>query len=211
MRTLLRLALLVPLAAPAADAATITVSFEGTVSEISEEVADGTFTIGEPVSGSFTIDTDTPDLEPAPDAGDYDEGMRDLSTQWGDYQASAASGLFYVRDRASGSDEIGFRAEPVGAPVNGLAIYTLYLYLLDSTQAAVAGDGIPASLDLADFDTVALSLAFEDPPFNYPVYAEVTSLTWTVPEPARAAPAAAGALALLALRRTARRSSPARP
>ncbi len=48
----------------------ITVAFEGTVTSV-EDGLEGTFAIGQPVSGRYTFDSETPDLDPLPGTGVY--------------------------------------------------------------------------------------------------------------------------------------------
>jgi hypothetical protein len=194
------LALALPLAAGAANAAAIHVTFGGTITYIDPTIADGTFTDGEAVSGSFLIDPDVVDAEPMPGEGSYDSAVTDLSVEFGSYPASAATGYLFIRNGAVQPDEVNVSAEPSGAPVAGLPLYAFRIQLLDTTLAALASDAIPATLDLADFDDATVSLHYFDDPFSYPVYASITSLTYTpVPEPSAASLTALGALLLQAL------------
>ena len=200
-RTLRWLALLLPLASASADAAAITATFGGTITDFDAQLADGTFVAGEPVSGSFVIDSEAVDSEPLPNEGNYDLAVTDISVEFGDYPATSATGYLFIRNGTAQPDEFGVSAEPPsGAPVSGLPIYTFNFQLSDTTQAALSSDAIPLALDLADFDQVRVSLSYLDGSFFYTVFASITSLTFTpVPEPGRAWQTAIGALALLAL------------
>ena len=208
-RTIRWLALLLPLASAGADAAAITATFSGTITEIDTQLADGTFVVGEPVSGSFVIDSEAVDGQPLPNEASYDLAVTDISVEFGDYPATSATGYLFIRNGTAQADEFGVSAEPPsGAPVGGLPIYTFNFQLSDTTQAALSSDAIPLALDLADFDEVRATLSYLDGSFFYTVFASITSLTYTpVPEPGGAWLTAVGALVLLALGRRGARAT----
>src|SRR5688572_28830259 len=96
--------LLVAFALPAAaSAATISVSFTGTVSFVFP-VLEPFFDVGDPVSGSFEIDTETADSLPAdPITGLYSGAASNFSFDFGGYLATSAgpsgAGVFVDNDR----------------------------------------------------------------------------------------------------------------
>jgi hypothetical protein len=192
------LAVLLWLAPAGAGAEPITVTFSGTITEIAPQIDDGTFALGAPVSGSFEIDPDAVDGEPSPDVGRYDGAVSGFALEFGSYEASASTGLLFIRDGMGFSaDEFYVETSPTGPDVAGFPLYRSILQILDTTLAVFSSDAIPTSLDLADFDNATLSLGYLDGTFSYPVHAEITSLTYTpAPEPGGVLSMAAGLLAL---------------
>jgi hypothetical protein len=95
------------------------------------------------------------------------------------------------------TDEFYVETSPTGADVAGLPLFRSILRLTDSDLSVFSGDAIPAALDLADFENGTLTLEYMDPPFSYPVIAELTSLAYEpAPEPGGALSLAAGMLVL---------------
>lgn len=188
----------VALAALGAAGEPIEVSFSGTIESVPEEVDDGTFTLGAPVSGSFQIDPDIVDAEPGPDVGRYDGAVSAFTVTFGAYEASDTSGLLFLRDGMEPfTDEFYVETSPTGADVANLPLFRSILLLFDTDRTLFSSDEIPEALDLAEFEHRTVTLEFEDPPFSYPVVAEVTSLDYEpAPQPAGALSLAAGALAL---------------
>jgi hypothetical protein len=186
----------------AAGAEPIGVSFAGTVTEIAPQVDDGTFALGDPVSGSFVIESATPDGEPAPDAGSYEGAVGEWTLQFGSYAATASTGLLHLRNgMAPGADEFYVETSPAGADVGGLPLFRSILDLIDVDLSVFSSDAIPGAVPLAEFEHRTVSLEYEDPPFSYPVRAEITSFEYELaPEPGAVPSLAAGAL-VLGLRR----------
>jgi hypothetical protein len=106
-RTLRWLALLLPLASAGADAAVITATFSGTITEFDAQLADGTFVVGEPVSGSFVIDSEAVDSEPLPNEANYDLAVTDISVEFGAYPATSPTGHLFIRNGTAQPDEFG--------------------------------------------------------------------------------------------------------
>jgi hypothetical protein len=184
-------------AAPAS-AATITVSFTGTVNFVFDQL-DSAFTLGDPVSGTFQYDSDTADTVPAdPVLGIY-PGATNFEFDFGGYVATGnapgsgvqvdndrmATGLF---DRFIGSKTCNGTC--TGADVGAFTLQNL-TFLLSGPATIFSSDALPTSLDLTDFSQRSASLEFSDGATGPQVTALIESLTVTVPEP--------GALALLVL------------
>jgi photosystem II stability/assembly factor-like uncharacterized protein len=189
--------------APAAvEAEPIRVSFAGTVTEIAPQIDDGTFALGDPVSGSFVIESETADGEPAPEAGSYEDAVGEWAVSFGSYQATASTGLLHLRNGMTPSaDEFYVEASPAGADVAGLPLFRSILDLLDLDFTVFASDAIPTAVPLAEFEHKTVRLEYADPPFSYPVRAEITSFEYELaPEPGALPSLAAGAL-VLGLRR----------
>lgn len=189
-----------------ADAVLYGVNFSGTIDSIAPQVDDGTFQVGGEVSGFFRIDADAPDLEPDPDVVNLDEAVEALVATFDGYAVTGAPGEFFLRDSPPpGLDELLVNAAASGAEVAGIPLSGITVDLTDSTGAAFSVPAVPASLDLADFESATVSLSFVEGTSSYPVVATLTSLTYLpVPEPGGALLAAAGGLTL-ALVRGARR------
>lgn len=197
-------ALLGALALPwAASAATITVTFTGAVNFVAPQLS-AFFTVGDPVSGSFQIDSDTPDLLPAdPVVGLHSSAGSNFAFDFGGYLASATGpGGTQVRvenDAMGGAPFDRFvtsktcNNDCTAATLDIWSLVNMTFLVSDSTAAVFSDDSIPTSLDLADFGQRTANLEFIDPERTAgpTVAALLSAVTYTVPEP--------GALALLAL------------
>jgi hypothetical protein len=202
---LLALATLLASSPAGAGAPFYRLTFEGSVNFVPARIDDGTFEVGEDVSGSFRVDASVPDSEPSPTEGRYAGAAINRALQIGDYEASAATGLVFIRDaEAPFVDEFYVDGVVSGAPVAGLAPGNFILSLVDPSLAAISGDAIPTELELADFDPRA-QLFFPEGNTNHALDLTITSLSYApVPEPAGAWLALAGWLALGAARRKTR-------
>lgn len=206
IRLLLCLALLATAAASFAPAgarageASYRLTFSGTIAFVDPALDDGTFEVGEEVTGSVRIDPGVADGEPSPEVGRYDLAATDVSISLGDYPAGAPDGLVFLRDGPM-IDEFYVEAPISGAPVAGAVPDRLILDFVDTTLTALGSDAIPSSFDRADFDTAFALLRFTDGEDEYGMEIPLTSLSYRpVPEPGGAWLAAAGALTLGALR-----------
>ena len=203
MPALLALMLVLAAASPApASAETLFVTFTGSVTDVPAELA-AAFGPGDPIEGSFQIESTTPDTEPSPTEGEY-AALSALSFSIGAYAVAGAAGDLHMRD-GSGfmADDFFVSGLVSGDPVGGLSPIELSAEVADSTLAAFASDDIPASLDLADFDVTHAFLSFGDGGSTFVnVVASIDTLTYsTVPEPAAALLLQVGAAVLWALRR----------
>jgi hypothetical protein len=190
------------LASPAA-AATITVSFSGTIDFVPSQIASGPFEAGDPVSGSFQIDSATPDGDAEPTEGSYEGAVSNLSFEIGGYSgAGAGENELHMRDGEGFVVDNFFVQSDFGGPdVAGFPPFHFLVNLGDTDNTVFTSDAIPASLDLAEFEIASVILGFLDGNSVYNVDASITSLTYTVPEPASFALLALGASALTARRR----------
>jgi hypothetical protein len=185
-------ALLLALATPAG-AATITVTFTGTVDFVTPSISSGPFQAGDPISGSFQIDSTTPDGEADPDEGSYEGAISNLTFSIGDYDGtgSGENELHMRNGEGFNVDNFFVSSDFTGPDVAGFPPFHFLFNLGDTDNTIFTSDDIPTSLDLADFEIANVILGFLDGNNVPSVETSLTSLTYTVPEP--------GALALLAL------------
>lgn len=186
--------LLAAFAYPAAgSAATITVTFTGTVDFVSPSISSGPFEAGDPISGSFQIDSTTPDGEADPDEGSYEGAISNLTLSFGDYDGTGSGeNELHMRNGAGFNvDNFFVSSDFTGPDVAGFPPFHFLVNLGDSENTVFTSDEIPTSLDLADFEIANVILGFLDGNNVPSVETSITSLTYTVPEP--------GVLVLLAL------------
>jgi hypothetical protein len=146
-------ALAIAHAAPAG-AATITVTFTGTIDTIPTQIASGPFELGGSISGSFQIDSATPDGEASPTEGSYEGAISNLSFSFGDYAGTGAGeNELHMRDGAGFVVDNFFVSSDFSGPdVAGFPPSAFHLDLGDVENTIFTSDDIPASLDLADFE-----------------------------------------------------------
>lgn len=196
-RTMLSAALLLAVLPNAAPAAVIPVTFEGTITSVDASIASG-FTVGATVTGSFELDTESPDLEPLPDEGDYD-GLANLSVDFGDYTATAADASLHMRNgEGAFVDNFYVSAEPLGPDVGGFPLTSFYLNLGDEDNTVFSSEAIPATLSLGDFEIANAVLFFQEGNVLHGVDVSITELQYGAPEPSQMILAAIGALVLAA-------------
>jgi PEP-CTERM motif-containing protein len=164
----------------------ITFNFRGTVGSVDSSLS-GTFSVGQPLSGSYTFESTTPDADPAdPAFGGYD-AVTALSFTIGSYAGTlnfpAISREIAVANDMSGvGDFYDLTVQRVsGASVGSDQPNTFALRLLDSSASAFNSDALPLTPpDLAKF-TSTWFLNFDS---GAEVGGPLTSLTLaTVPEP----------------------------
>jgi hypothetical protein len=180
----------------------IQVSWAGTINFVSTAIASG-FTVGDPASGSFLIDTAIADSDADPLIGLYFDAVSNIASDFGGYLASSASGAIQIRNGSAAlADEMIVAGNtPTGNSVEGIPISAIVFDVADQTQALFASDAIPTSLDLADLTGHFAKLDFFDIGLNS-VTANLTSLSYTpIPEPGSGLLLGLGTLALAALRR----------
>lgn len=193
MRILASLAAL-SLALPSAgSAATITVTFTGEIDFVTSGISSGPFQVGDPISGSFQIDSTTLDGEADPDEGSYEGAISNLTFSFGDYDgtSSGENELHMRNGEGNNVDNFFVSSDFTGPDVAGLPPFHFLFDLGDIENTIFTNDDIPTTLDLADFEVRNLILGFLDGNEVPSVNGQITSVTYTVPEP--------GVLALLAL------------
>lgn len=204
----------------AASAATITVTFTGTVSFVATDLASG-FTVGDPVSGTFQYDSDAADTVPADPMLGFYPGATGFAFDFGGYLATGdapgsavqvdndamGTGLF---DRFIASKTCG---TCTGANVGAFSLQNI-TFLLSGPSTIFSDDSLPTQLELTDFTQRSASLEFTNGMTGPQVSALVESLTVTVPEPGALALLASGAVSLAAaagrITRPSRRAAPPR-
>ena len=190
--------------APAAEAVTLTVSFTGTVSTVPAELA-AAFNPCDPVSGSFQIESTTPDIDADPTFGLY-IGPANFSYQFDSYVATAPGGgggdSVGVLNQAEDRYQVNGGCGMCAPNVDSFFLTNFTLRLVDSTATVFANDALPMSLDLSDFDSGIATMIFQhDTLPSKSVIADLTSIS-VVPEPGTGSLLVLGALGL-ALRRRA--------
>jgi hypothetical protein len=181
--------LILTLSALNATAATLRLDFSGSVSIVPSGVASA-FTLGDPVTGSYFIDTNTPDSNADSTIGQYIGAPSSFTYQFGSYLATAAGGgpgdsVGVFDDSASGDRFQTNVVSPKGADVNGYFLTNLTLLLVDSTGSVFSNDSLPAGLDIADFDVAQAQLIFQHatlPSAN--VFADLNSVSMVPVPPA---------------------------
>lgn len=185
-----------------AGAATISVSWTGTVDYVAPELASA-FAIGDPASGSFQIDTTIADTDSDPMVGFYPGAASAIVFRFGGYDASADSGAVGTSDALG--DYIGVGVQSLGGEVQGIPVETLS-FLIQSGPGWFSTDAIPASLDPTAFHGDAQ--AYMGPGSSQRLLgATVSSFSYAVPEPGTGTLLALG---LPLLGRAPRRSHPGR-
>jgi hypothetical protein len=190
-------ALILAPAAPA-DAALLTFSWTGTVTEVDAPLASAA-QIGDPGSGSFQIESTTPDNDASATFGDY-PGPTNMTITLGGLTATSALGTIgglSVFDFTF--DGIELDTGPwTGAPVGAFEVTFAALNMEDADATTFASDAIPTSLTLADFEIRLFRIGYSNGETSAEVRGIVESITVTVPEPAAGALLALGALAAAA-------------
>jgi hypothetical protein len=170
------------------EAETLTVSFSGAVTTVPTELS-STFFVSDPITGSFDIDSLTPDTDADPTRGEY-IGPTNFSFEFGSYLATGpgGGGGDSVTVLNTTPDTFGFNglcggpgciADDVGA----YFLTNMSLSLTDSTDTAFSSDALPTSLDINDFDSAKVSLIFQHATLpSKTVVGEISSVT-LVPEP----------------------------
>jgi hypothetical protein len=170
------------------EAETLTVSFSGAVTTVPTELS-STFFVSDPITGSFEIDSLSPDFREDPTIGLY-IGPTNFSFEFGSYLATGpgGGGGDSVTVLNTTPDTFGFNgtcggAACIAADVGAYFLTNMSLSLTDSTDTAFSSDALPTSLDINDFDSAKVSLIFQHATLpSKTVVGEISSVT-LVPEP----------------------------
>jgi len=126
------------------------------------------FAVGETLTYSFLMDTDTPDNDFFGPAGGYEDGVSDFSARIGDNNFGMGTDSFLsVNNGNNGQDEFNIN---IHNPTHNLPIVPslgtqhFTIALIDETASALNSDAIPTSLILGSFTTSswALNLSIDD-------------------------------------------------
>jgi hypothetical protein len=168
MRLVHLLAAVVLVTSVPAHALLLTVSSTGTATSVDPPLPFSQGAIG---TGSFQIESTTPDDLPGARAGRYHSPVN-FSITIGGYTASSAGGtsqgFILIHDAtpsATAADLYTAEAYGVsGATLLGYYVPTRVTFILnDQNATAFSSDALPASLDLADFSYGVASIRFEVP------------------------------------------------
>jgi hypothetical protein len=182
----------------AAHASLVTYNFVATVDAVDTDLLPGgTFFLGEGVSGAFTIDTSVPDSNPANTlSGDYPLGLMTMTATIGSYATSVSPGTVHIFNSTTEDQFLAFgTGTPTGPSVNGFALRSMTVNLLDMTGTSFASDAMPDALVLSGFSVLSgpsfspsFALRFWDGTINRgDVRSTITALDQAsngIPEPA---------------------------
>lgn len=198
------------IAANSLNAQSISYSFEGVVETPSPFLGDR-FQVGDPVTGSFTYDSSTPDGQPGNmSVGSYLGSIEAFDFQIGDYSASISPvihGDIRVDDRTTivpnprpHRDAYTAVALMSGEQVEGFDLLLASLQILDFDGDAITDDPItPPQLDLFSDPLITIDFAPVGSDQNR-IWASLTSLQ-QVPEPASVALLSVGVIFIGVIRR----------
>ena len=174
-------------AAPA-EAALVTYQFTGTVTFVDPALG-GTFSNGQALSGSWTVDDSVPPFPGSTVASATFLALTGFGITIGGYSASAIGGAVAItNDTFSQNDSYRVSPAPLSGPaVAGLPLVSGTLLMVDTTNAVfgAANGPLQTGFSLSDFNIRSVNLAFrfsEDQRVS--VAGNLTSLTQVaVPEP----------------------------
>jgi hypothetical protein len=179
---------------------TITVTFDGTVTEVDAPLA-SVFAEGGIAFGSFQIDADTSDTNPDANRGLY-PGLKNISFSVDGYAASAVGGDPISAVQIA-NEVVDFYDVYTGGPFAGamdVGVFRLTAFqfqLFAEGNTAFDSDALPTSLDISQFADGRVVLNFYDGQTNAIAVAAISSFTMTVPEPTRGVLWVVGAATLL--------------
>jgi len=202
-------ALLLPVFLPTAvaHAATLTISFTGTIVTVAPELASA-LSPGQAMSGSLQIDSTEADTNSDPSFGSYRPDSSNLVIDFGSYSASLSSpALLAVLVTDTPFLDSLLITFSCGASLcipatSGPPLQRGSFWFYDTTGTVFSSDALPTTLDLSDFNTdpgwSVAELDFgEVGTFQDIVYATFLNLSATVPEPGSAWLISAALLAVL--------------
>jgi hypothetical protein len=144
-----------------ANASTITFTFTGSVTFVNDNIDNGTFSIGDTLTGSLTYDSGLADSNVSPTVGQY-APLSSLSFTIGSYSASFANtvSLVTVTNGPPGSDQLNLRGDVTGATVNNFKPFEMVFALTDSTGQVFSSDALPLAFDTSQFTSATFTFRF---------------------------------------------------
>jgi hypothetical protein len=195
MRKFLSLALLLGFLPGLAGAATIEVSWTGTVDLVAPDLA-SVLEIGDPASGSFQIDTAIADTDADPMIGWYPGAASNLSFRFGVHELSAAAGALRILN--SLGDGLIVTVQSLGGAIDAVPVNYLS-FSIESGPGPFSSDAIPLNIDSAQFQGRAMIGGdFLGSPTL--AAASASSFAYAVPEPGTGMLIGLGLLLLVGLR-----------
>lgn len=182
----------------AAQAAPITFEFTGEVTAVTSPSLRGVFSIGDPLTGSYTFESTTADTSAVVGLGFYTSAVTAFSFNIGGYAGSGTDGNIVVTlPPASALHGYRISSFSVTAPeADGQLPSSFGLSLSDFSQTALAGEALPLTAPaLSDFDFASFSLGF---PIGL-VAGQLSSLTLRATDPTPVAVVEPGTIALFGL------------
>ena len=191
-------------AAGPAGAAMMAYEFEGVISIVVDDYNQlgGSVKPGDPFSGRYVFDTETPDLDPDVYWGTYISPAASMSLIAGQMSmaASGSSCNVTVQDSPTSSDQLSFAGTYFTS--GEYYIYEMEVLLHSSLPDTLQGDGLPTGpLALSAFDRHFLGVRGDagDLLKSYKFYGTLTRFA-VVPEPSLGIPALLVALVLVNIR-----------
>lgn len=179
--------LLLTAGGPPAQAAPITYDYTGTVNFLSAGFANPLFSVGSPITGSFTYEATTPAQPGATSTVASYHALTAFSITVGGYGAAYTGAPGPAVNIINGSSDtfiIG-KGSPTGLsgpPVNGLPLSSVDWRLVDNTGTAFSTAlTLPTSLSLASFTGSVLKVSFFDGSTSAHTLGSLTSLTLAAP------------------------------
>jgi hypothetical protein len=165
-------------------AAMITFQFGGVVTSVDDRngALGGTVNVGDPFSGTYTFDSDTPDSRPGdPEIAEYRGSNWSMATTIGGLALSASGEVnrIFIVDKDTGDS---FSLGAFLFDSNGFRVFEFGVDMIDLTGSALTGDQLPLTPpDISAFQTRSLWLdARKEGVGDILVQGEVNVLT---PEP----------------------------
>ena len=134
--------------------------FSGVVSSVDAPLQ-GEFALGEEFHLVLEFDASEPNVSLNPIFGRYQNGVL-ITAEIGDYAVTSSDVFIDVFNDNSGSDIVKFLVSNLSGPnVGGVPPLSLAARLTDSTESALADNGLPTSLSATDFADLSADLSFK--------------------------------------------------
>ncbi len=143
-----------------AGASAVSLQFAGAVTNVPSGLS-SQFTIGQQISGTFTFETSTADLQNSPQTGGYTGAISAFSSTIGSY---ALTSIFQGDiEVGNGSVDTYIATSFVqGNSVNGASPLLEAIQLSDATGTAWASDALPLTVDVSQFGVRDFTLDFSN-------------------------------------------------